>query len=198
MKFGLALFCFLLLSNAAAVRAQDVAVDFDRAADFSRFKTYSWVSGVPANNPLIDQQIKAAVEGQLAAKGLRVVEKGGDLSVMYFAAVDRDIQVATADWKTTGNWLSQTESGISVRSQTWDVTDGTLVVCLSDASTKNLLWRGTARTTLDKKSRSSTRKRSGDTNIIEAMSEDTRKVDKKVRKSVEKMFRRYPAAKHAG
>jgi len=89
-------------------------------------------------------------------------------------------------------------SGISVRSQTWDVADGTLVVCLSDASTKNLLWRGTAKTTIDKKNLNKNVKRSRDTNIIEAMSEDTRKVDKKVRKSVEKMFKRYPAAKRAG
>ena len=197
MKLGLALFCFLLLSNAAAVRAQDVAVDFDRGANFSRFKSYSWASGVPAKNPLIDEQIKAAVDERLAAKGLRRVGEGGDLSVMYFAAVDRDLQVATAEWMNTGNWLSQTESGISVRSQTWDVADGTLVVCLSDASTRSLLWRGTAKTTLDKKNINKNYNRSRDTDIIEAMSEDAKKVNKRVRKSVEKMFRRYPAAKPA-
>ena len=190
MKLSLTLFCFLLLTNVAAVRAQDVSVDFDRSADFSRFKTYSWVNGIPAKNPLIDQKIKSTVEEHLAAKGLRRVEEGGDLSVLYFAAVDKDLEVATGNWVTTGNWSSQMRSGISVRSQSWDVEVGTLMVCLSDASNKNLLWRGTAKTTLD------TRSRKG--NIMDAMAEDAKKAEKKVRKSVEKMFKQYPAVKAAG
>ncbi|MGB7924598.1 MAG: DUF4136 domain-containing protein [Pyrinomonadaceae bacterium] len=190
MKFRLALFCFLLLMSVAAVRAQDVAVDFDRSVDFSRFKTYSWVDGVPAKNPLIDRQITASIEEHLAARGLRRVEEGGDLSVLYIAAVEKDLEVSTARWVTTGDWMSQTVSGISVRSQMWDVETGTLVVCLSDSSGKNLLWRGRARTMLEKKSNKP--------NVMEAMREDARKVEKKVRKSLEKMFKQYPLVKSAG
>lgn len=189
MKCRSALLCIMLLSCVAAARAQDVSVDFDRSADFSRFKTYSWAEGVHAKNPLIDQHIRSRVDENLAAKGLRRVEEGGDMSVIYFAAVDKGLQVATAGWKTTGNWLSQTESGISVRSQMWDVEEGRLVVCLSDASTKNLLWRGNARVTLDEKSRNR--------NIMDAMTEDARKVEKRVSKSVAKMFKQYPSAKLA-
>jgi hypothetical protein len=191
MKYASALFCFLLLACASAARAQHVSVDFDRAGDFSRLKTYSWVEGVSAKNPIIDHKLRESIDENLAAKGLRRVEEGGDMSVMYLAAVDRDLHVAAADWKTTGNWLSQTESGISVRSQTWDVETGTLVVCLSDASSKNLLWRGTTRISLDKKRRSST----DAPNIVEAVAEDARKVEKKVSKSVGKMFKQYPSAK---
>ena len=187
MKFRPTLFCFLLLFCVASARAQDVSVDFDQGSDFSKFKTYSWAEGIPAKNPLIDQQIKSNIEGQLAAKGLRRVEEGGDVRVLYFVAVDRDLEVATARWADTGNWSSQMRSGISVKSQSWDVEVGTLVVCLSDASDKKLLWRGTASTTLDK--------RSQNRNIMEAMSEDARKMEKRVRKAVTKMFKKYPAAK---
>jgi len=190
MKSRPALLCFLLLVGVAAVRAQDVAVDFDRSRDFSKFKTYSWVDGVPAKNPLIDQQIRASIEEQLAAKGLRRVEEGSDISVLYFVAVDKDLQVATGGWVTTGNWSNQMRTGVSVRSQSWDVEVGTLIVCLSEASNKNLLWRGTANTVLDKKSRSN--------NIMDAMAEDAKKVEKRVRKSVTKMFKQYPAAKSVG
>jgi Domain of unknown function (DUF4136) len=190
MNFGIVLFCFLLISSLANVRAQDVAVDFDKSIDFSRYKTYSWTSGVPAKNPFIDQQIRAGIGGQLAAKGLRDVEEGGDLSVLYFVAVDRDLQVSTSNWETTKDWMRQTTSGINVRSQMWDVEVGTLVVCLSDPSTKNLLWRGTAKTALEKKSRKG--------NPMEAMQEDARRTEKKIRKSVEKMFKQYPSARAAG
>jgi hypothetical protein len=187
MKFGLALFCFLLYMGVATVRSQDVAVDFDSSVDFSKFKTYSWAKGIPTRNPLVDQQIISSIEGQLSAKGMRRVEEGGDLSVLYFAAADRELEVSTGRWETSKDWMRQTISGINIKSQMWDVEVGTLVVCLSDASTKNLLWRGTSKTTLDK--------RSSKGNPMEAMQEDARKVEKKIRKSVEKMFKQYPAVK---
>ena len=189
MKFRQALFCVLLfVYAAAAARAQDVSVDYDRSRDFSQFKTYNWVEGVAAKNPLIDQQIKSDIEAQLSSKGLRRVEEGGDISVLYFVATDMDVFVATSRWSTTGDWSGQMRSGISVRSQSWDVEVGTLVVCLSDSSGKELLWRGTASTTLDKRSR-------GNRNPLEAMNEDARKAEKRVRKAVTKMFKRYPTAK---
>ena len=186
MKFRPALLCFLLFAGAA-VRAQDVSVDFDRGSDFSKFKTYSWADGVPAKNPLIDEQIRSNIEGQLAARGLRRVEEGSDLRLLYMVAVDMDIEVAKSRWSTTGDWAGQTRSGISVRGQTWDVEVGTLVVFLTDASDKQLLWRGTASTMLDQRSKNKS--------VMDAMSEDARKAEKRVRKSVEKMFRQYPVAK---
>jgi hypothetical protein len=173
--------------SVPSVRAQDVSVNFDKSIDFSKFKTYSWASGTPAKNPLIDQQIRSNIEGQLAAKGLRPVAKGGDLSVLYFVAVDRDLQVSTASWDTTKDWMRQTATGISVRNQMWDIEVGTLMVCLSDPSTSNPLWRGTAKATLDKRSRNE--------NAMNAMAEDAKKAEKKVRKAVEKMFKQYPSAR---
>ena len=189
-KSILAISCFLILMSVPSVRAQDVAVDFDKGIDFSRFKTYSWTIGVPAKNPLIDQQIRTSIGGQLAARGLHHVEKGGDLSALYFVAVDRDLQVSTSNWETTKDWMRQTRSGISVRSQMWDVEVGTLVVCLSDDSAKNLLWRGTAKTMLDK--------RSSNESAMKALEEDAKKAEKKIRKAVEKMFKQYPSARAAG
>ena len=184
MRYRLAIFFFVTLMSVATVRAQDVAVDFDRSVDFSKFKTYSWASGVPAKNPFIDRQITTGIEEHLTAKGLRRVAEGGDLSIIYIAAVDRDVQVSTAQWVTTGNWMNQTVSGISVGSQMWDVEVGMLLVCLSDTTGKNLLWRGRAKTMLDK--------RSSKQNVMEAMSADAKKMEKKIRKSLEKMFKQYP------
>jgi hypothetical protein len=174
--------------SVATARAQDVTVDFDKGVDFSQFKTYSWANGgVPAANPLIDRQIKASIEEQFAVRGVRRMDEGGDVTVLYFAAVDRDLQVAAGRWVTTGDWQRQTKSGMHVRSQMWDVEVGTLVVCVFDASGKKLLWRGTAKTMLDK--------RSQNRSVIEAMKEDARKVEKRVKSSVTKMFKQYPLAK---
>lgn len=189
MRSKLALFFTLILVSAAAVRAQDVSVDFDRKVDFSKFKTYSWTSGIPAKNFIIDRQIKADIEEQLAAKGLRRVEEGGELTVLYLVAVEADLQVSTSNWVTTGDWMRPITTGMSVKSQMWDVEVGTLVVCFSDAS-KNLLWRGTAKTRLSE--------RSNKQDALEAMVEDAKKAEKKIKRAVVKMLKQYPLAKSAG
>jgi hypothetical protein len=179
----------MLLMSVTTVRAQDVAVDFDRNIDFSRFKTYSWARGVPAKNPLIDRQITARVDEHLAARGLRRVEEGADVTVLYVAALDKDLEVSNSYWRYTGDWMRGTTSGIQVRGQMWDVEVGTLVVCVSDGSNKNLLWRGTSKTMLDK--------RSNNKSAIEAMKEDANKIEKKIKKSLAKMFKQYPLNKPA-
>ena len=61
--------------------AQDVKTDYDRAADFNLYKTYSW-ENVHTENPLWSDRIKAAVNSALAAKGWTKVESGGNVSVM--------------------------------------------------------------------------------------------------------------------
>ena len=189
MKFRAAIFCLLALTAVAGARAQDVTVDFGQGADFSKFKTYSWAPGVPAKNYLIDQHIRAGIEERLVTKGLSRVEQGGDLSLIYIAAVNTDVQVATSNWVNTGNWMTPITSGISVKSQMWEVETGTLVVCLSDASGKNLLWRGTAKSRLNSRSKKQ--------NPMEAMTEDARKTEGKVRRALEKMFKQYPAGQAA-
>ena len=57
---GLALF----LANASF--AQQVKTDYDRAANFSQYKTYSWEK-VQTADPLWVDRIKAAVNAALAA-----------------------------------------------------------------------------------------------------------------------------------
>jgi hypothetical protein len=189
MRFRLAIFFFVTLVSVATLSAQDVAVDFDRNVDFSGFKTYSWTSGVAARNPLVDQQIRTGIDEHLASKGLRHVDAGGDLSVLYMTSVERDLEVALGRGQTTGDWMRQTMGGFNVRSQSWDVEIGSLVVCLYDASGKNPLWRAAAKIMLDKRSKK---------NPMDAMAEDARKTEKKIRKALEKMFKQYPVAKTTG
>src|SRR3954452_25365073 len=49
--------------------AQKVNVDFDPAAQFAKYKTYSCAKGTPSPNPLGEDRIHAAVEERMAAKG---------------------------------------------------------------------------------------------------------------------------------
>ncbi|HEY2169126.1 MAG TPA: DUF4136 domain-containing protein, partial [Candidatus Angelobacter sp.] len=60
--------------------AQQVKTDYDRSANFSQYKTYSW-SGVRTSDPLLVDRIKSAVNSTLSAKGLTQVDSGGDLTI---------------------------------------------------------------------------------------------------------------------
>src|SRR5215469_12652526 len=76
-----------ILSAAASV-AEEVKTDYDRNADFSRYKTYSW-GNVHTEDTLWVDRIKAAVNTALAAKGWTEVESGGDISIVAIE-INRD------------------------------------------------------------------------------------------------------------
>ena len=68
----LALGVFLFLVTSANAQNQSVMYNFDHEADFSKYKTYRWVSIKSADlgNFQIQEQIKAALEAELQKKGL--------------------------------------------------------------------------------------------------------------------------------
>jgi hypothetical protein len=83
--------------------AQDVQFDYDRSANFNAYKTYQWVhyKTVQVGDELLDLDIKRAVDEQLAGKGLRRVEIGGDLLVGYQAGI---LQEKEFDSIGAGGW----------------------------------------------------------------------------------------------
>jgi hypothetical protein len=143
---GLALF----LANASF--AQQVKTDYDRAAHFSQYKTYSWEK-VQTPDPLWVDRVKAAVDAALAAKGWTQVESGGDISIVAIE-INRDHQTLNTYYDDFGGgrrWRGFGGFGESTTtSDTYTV--GTLVVDLFDAKTKNLVWRGVSSGMLSNKS----------------------------------------------
>jgi hypothetical protein len=145
------LIAFLSLSVAAF--AQDVQFDYDRSVNFNAYKTYQWVDykRVDVGDQLLDRDIKRAVDEQLAGKGLRLVESGGDLVVGYQKSISQEKQFDSfgSGWGG-GPWWGPWGSNLGdtrVTSSTIDV--GKLVIGLFDPATKQLVWRGSASKTLD-------------------------------------------------
>jgi hypothetical protein len=74
----------LLLFTASNVLGQKVAVDWDHDADFSKYKTYAWIESQNPGSKLAVKRIVAAIESQLAARGLQKAQGGeADLGVVY-------------------------------------------------------------------------------------------------------------------
>lgn len=154
---------------ATAVFGQDMKTDYDRAADFSRYKTYSWEK-VQTQDPLWVDGIKSAVNAELTAKGFAEVASGGDVSVVAVEMTKTQRTLDTFYNGLGGGWRRGGGFGDATTTEdTYKV--GSLVVDLFDPKTKTLMWRGSATDTLSDKS---------DKNI------------KNFDKGVQKMFDRFP------
>lgn len=152
--------------------AQSVTYDFDRAANFSRYKTYAWVRGTDLNDELNHRRIVTAVDAQLALDGLSKVEATAnpDVLVAYHASFDENLQITGF---ATGWGPRFGRSGTATASE---ILVGTLVVDVIDADTKNVVWRGTATKELDANAKPEKR-------------------DKNINKAAEKLFKNYPPVK---
>jgi hypothetical protein len=134
----------------AAAAYAEVKTDYDRAANFTRYKTFSWEK-VETSDPLWVSRIKNSVSAALAAKGWTLVDSGGDVAVLAMEVTKEHQTLNTYYDQFGGGWRWGGGFGdATTTTETYKV--GTLVVDLFDASTKGLIWRGSASDTLSSKS----------------------------------------------
>src|SRR6202051_4230831 len=91
----------LLLSTASF--AQQVKTDYDRSANFSQYKTYSWEK-VQTQDPLWVDRIKQAVNAALTAKGWMAVESGGNVAVVAIETTQNQQSLNTFYDGFGGGW----------------------------------------------------------------------------------------------
>ena len=156
----------IMLTTIASV-AQRVKTDYDRNANFSQYKTYSW-SNVKTHDPLLVDRIKGAVNSALSAKGLTQVDSGGDLSINA-TEITKDEQTLNTFYDGFGGRRFGGFGDAETTTATYKV--GTLVVDLVDSRGKELVWRGLSSDTL---------------------SDNSGKNIKNLNKGVAKMFKHFP------
>jgi len=144
-----ALYTVVFLVAFGAASAQQVKTDFDHQANFSQYKTYSWQAIKPENS-LWDSRIKNAVDAQLAAKGWTQVDSGGDVAIMAIKTSQTQRTLQTFYDGLGGGWGWRRFGGGGFggfgesTTTEQDYKEGTLVVDMYDAKTKQLIWRGSA------------------------------------------------------
>jgi len=170
----------LILCGVHWAQGQKVKVEYNPDENFAGFKNYSWIIQDYYQRPILAMHIVGAVDEQLQAKGLQRVENAGDLVVAAYGAIDNDLNVAYRQeiysmpglsgpvWWANGMWIPGSSSAVYIKK-------GTLVVDIADPQLKRLKWRGVAHANLD--------------------SQNPKKSLDLINKSVEKMFRKYPAAR---
>ena len=142
----------IALLSATVSFAQQVKTDYDRGADFSQYKTYSWEK-VQTQDPLWVGRIKEVVNASLSAKGLTPVESGGDVAIVAIETTQNQQTLNTFYDGFGGGWRWRGLGGSGdATTTTENYKVGTLVVDLFDAHSKALIWRGSSSDTLSDKS----------------------------------------------
>jgi len=161
MKRVMLLSMVMILLAAGSAVGQDVRYNFDRSTEFSKFKTYKWVTLKDAArvNDLTEKQIMAAVDVQLATKGLSKVDRdNADLYIGYQAAVgqEKEFTSFSSDWGYGGGWYGGGWYGPGMSTttgQTSTIYIGQLALDMYDSANHALVWRGVASKTLDPKAK---------------------------------------------
>src|SRR6266576_1452243 len=181
MKLQRAVFVLMgmMLLFACKSSAQKLKTDYDRSTNFAQYKTYSWEQ-VKTKDTLDVDRIKAAVNAALAAKGWTQVDSGGDVSVIAVEMTHEQQTLNTFYDGFGGGWGWRRFGGGGFGEATTteqDYKEGTLVVDMFDAKTKQLIWRGSAE---------------------DMLSDKADKNEKNLDKGVAKMFKDFPPGSKRG
>ncbi len=147
---------FVVLAAAlAGCSSLKVNTEYDPTAPYASYKTYAWLQTPPGpeqapaiRNPIVREQVVAAVDRELAKKGFARVspDANPDLLVSVHGWAQSRVEVTNYGYSYGGAYAygpyrpMPVTAGVDVRSY----TDGTMLLDFVDAKVKKLVWRGTA------------------------------------------------------
>lgn len=153
----LSIFTFLVLTSSCAPR---VTVNQNSKADFSKYRTFTWMdSDVKAGqNPLYYNQIATenvenTMSNVLQEKGFKETTTKPDLLIGYHFFVENKTQTVATPSPVYGPYMGWGRWGYGGWGPGWwgwggqqytqqQYQAGTLVVDMVDARTRKLVWRG--------------------------------------------------------
>jgi len=155
----------LLFSACGGVK---VTTDFDSRVDFTKYKTFEYYGWSKDSDEILNSidkdRIEKAFGAELASRGLKYVESGGDLIITLYIVTKQETQTSAT---TTGmggyggmgygyggyagygpgyGWGGGT-SHTSVN--TYDYMVGTLIIDIYDQAEKKLIWESIGKRTIN-------------------------------------------------
>jgi hypothetical protein len=139
-------FIATVLSGSAI--AQDEWYDYDRQADFSKLRTYSFREGTKSGDQFVDDRIERAIIANLSSIGMRRDDRNPDMFIVTHLTFEKEKDITTYssypgygpyDWYWGPGW-GWGMSEIRVR----EITMGTLLIDVIDADRGAVIWRGGA------------------------------------------------------
>ena len=159
----------------AALLAQKTSFDYDKAVDFTAFKTYAQKDGTKVGDPFVDKRLVDSIDAELTAKGLTRNDANPDITVIYHVAFDKKQDISSYStgmaYGPYGYGWGAGWGGTEVRVR--EILQGTLIIDIADAKKKNLVFRGMGVKEVD----------------VQAKAE---KRDKNIAEAVKKIFKNFP------
>lgn len=167
-----------LLFSFGATHAQ-IKSDMDKGTDFTTIKTYSFAGWQKDSDKQLNdfdkKRILEAFKSEFDARGLQLVESGGDAVVALYIVLDKKTST-TAYTDFMGGmgygprWGWGMGAGMASATTTYsenDYIEGTLVIDMYTADEKKLIWQGVI--TTEVKSKPEQREKSIPKNISKLM-----------------------------
>jgi hypothetical protein len=168
----------LLALVATGCVTMNVASHLDRNANFAQYRTWDWgpADALPTGDPRLDNSpffkdyFEGAVEKAMAAHGFTRAAVGAvpDLQVHYHANINHRFEIQEMDREQAGYY--------DVPAQIVEYDQGTLVVDVVDANTKQVVWRGWAQ------------------DSVQGVIDNQARMRKQIDEAVTKMWRLFPRA----
>lgn len=158
------LYSFLILLFLASCSGIKITTDYDPEADFSKYKTFSFLPWSKGTSEILSsydkKRVRAAATYELEKLGFQKVDGKSDMVVNVLIIIDEKTGTATYnDYYTSGvgtgyyygPWGYNYPGGVSAYTtmHSYDYEEGTMIVDLLDVEKKQLAWQGIAKKTLN-------------------------------------------------
>jgi hypothetical protein len=190
--FNLSITFLLILTGCSTIQ---IFSDFDRTADFSKYKSFAWlqrsdsIQNLYYDNPLIEKNLKFYVNKEMSVRGYAIDITHPDLLLEYHSMVEKKQQIVNNPVCSNPTYTyynpyyspyrynpafpygyNNTPYITGYTTQVIDYNEGTLVIDIIDRKQGQLIWRGWSVGTIS------------DGHILESILE----------KDIKKIFRKYP------
>ena len=182
---------------ASPAHAQKPQIQWDKAYDFSKVKTFMWqppsAPSLEEENPFMHKFIVSSIETELQNVGFMETTENPDVYVTYHGSVNTEVSYRSTSFGFSvgsygmGPWggMSGVAAGPThTNTQEVETKKGTLIVDIVDAKEKQLVWRGTSSGILISDSQGKTEKAVG--GAIQDMAKQGRKLQAKAAKEAAK------------
>lgn len=142
-----------LLAVTGCTSGPTIRSNMDPSVDFNRFQTFGFINPLGTDREgyqsLISQQLVAATERELVARGLRRTDTNPELLINFSANLDQRLRIRQSPATPAGG-LNRHRRGFY---NTWPAyqqteirqyTKGTIGIDVVDASRMQLIWEGFA------------------------------------------------------
>lgn len=148
----------MLISSCSSL---NIVADYDKEVDFTQHETVSFYGWTDESDSAINrfdkERIENAAFSEFKERGYEIVDENSDLVVSLFVVIDKKTsKTAYSNHYGMGGYYGRYYYGYgpmhySTTIQEIEYTEGTIIIDVFDAKTKQLIWQGVGSDVINEK-----------------------------------------------